>query len=229
MLHKTQGIVLNYMRYRDTSIIVKIYTEKFGIQSYIENGIRSIRSKNKIALFQPMTLLDLVVYHDERKPIQRIAEVRCLQPFKSLPYDIGKSSIALFLIEILGKTLKEEEENQSLFGFLQQSILVLDELERFENFHLIFLLQLSFFLGFSPHEAAEISNQFQENNIGLAVTEVDELALNQLIEATYGSELNLNRTHRNHLLDVIIIYYRLHIENFGNIKSLQVLKEVSRA
>ncbi|MFC0185163.1 DNA repair protein RecO [Pseudarcicella hirudinis] len=150
MLRKTKGIVINYIRYRETSIIVKIFTEEFGIQTFIENGVRSAKSKNKIALFQPLTLLDLVVYHKEGKDLHRISELKCLIPFQTLPFNIYKSSIALFITEILGKCMKEETGNISLFRFLLNSILWLDAAEDdFENFHLQFLIKLASFLGFS--------------------------------------------------------------------------------
>src|SRR4051812_40998701 len=113
MLHKTRGVAISYIRYRESSIIAKIYTELFGIQSYIVNGVRSSTSKtNRIALFQPLTLLDLVVYHKEKSDnVRRISEIKCYNPFNTLPYNVVKSSLALFVTEILGKTLKEEEAN----------------------------------------------------------------------------------------------------------------------
>ena len=229
MLGKTRGIVLSFVRYRDTSIIVKIYTEKYGLQTYIENGVRSSRSKNKIALFQPMTLLELVVYHDDKKDLHRISEIKCAYPFRSIPYEINKSSIALFLIEMLGKCLREEAENKVLFDFLFNSIIVFDELEQhFENFHLIFLLQLSFYLGFSPVDANDFIEQFKEYNLGIQLGEKEESAINQLIAATYESELSIGRRLRGHLLEILILYYRLHIEGMGEIKSLAVLREVMR-
>jgi DNA repair protein RecO (recombination protein O) len=229
MLQKTSGIVLNFMRYRDTSIIVKIYTEKLGIQSYIENGVRSSRSKNKIALFQPLTLLDLVVYHDEKKNLHRLSEIRCMYPFKTIPYTINKSSIGLFLLEILGKTLKEEAENKVLFDFIFHSLIAFDELEEnYENFHLIFLLQLSFYLGFSPENASEIVQNFKETNIGIQFEAKNQAQINELIAATYDSKLSIQRTDRNHLLEILLVFYRLHIEGMGEIKSLDVLKEVMK-
>jgi DNA repair protein RecO (recombination protein O) len=236
MLHKTRGIVINYIRYRETSIIVKIYTERFGIQTYIENGVRSSKSKNKIALFQPLTLLDLVVYHDEKKEIHRISEIKCNTPFRTLPYDILKSSVAMFLDEILNKTLKEHSENEILFDFLHHSLVILDELEEhFENFHLIFLLKYAFFLGFAPNTAKEIANQLQGNHIGITF-EADspkgginyQAVMDRLLMANYHDLLPINRQVRNHLLEIILLFYRLHFEDFGEMKSLQVLREVMK-
>jgi DNA repair protein RecO (recombination protein O) len=227
MLHKTRGIVINYIRYRETSIIAKIYTEKFGIQTYIENGVRSSKGKNRIALFQPLTLLDLVVYHDEKKEIHRISELKCSYPFSSIPYNILKSSVGMFMDEILNKTLKEHSENHFLFEFLYHSIIELDESNaHFENFHLIFLLKLSFFLGFSPQNANEFIEQFKDFSIGYEINLDYQKALNHLILAEYNTPFTYSRQTRNYLLEIILAFYQIHVEEFGEIKSLPVLKEV---
>src|SRR5688572_1942923 len=160
MLVKTRGIVLNFIRYRETSIIVRIYTEQLGLQTYIVNSVRKKGPTTRIALFQPLTLLEMVVYRSGSGGISRISEYKCAHPLLNLHFDIRKSSVALFLSEIISASVKEEEENLPLFKFLYQSIVAFDNLEKnFENFHLSFLLQLSHFLGFGPHNAAEITNQ----------------------------------------------------------------------
>jgi len=224
MLHKTRGIVINYIQYKETSIIVKIYTEHFGIQTYIENGVRSAKGKNKIALFQPLTILDLVVYHDVKKEINRISEIKCTQPFKSIPYNIIKSSLGIFLNEILNKTLKEHEGNEALFGFLIDTLNYLDFHENhIENFHLYFLLNFCFYLGFAPENGNEILDQlgldFKDNG-------TLEKIINEIIDADFGAEIQINKSYRIAILDLILNFYALHIENFGEIKSIAILKEV---
>lgn len=227
MLHKTRGIVISYIRYRETSIIAHIYTEKFGIQSYIENGVRSSKGKNRIALFQPLTLLDLVVYHDDKKEIHRISEIKCSYPYQQIPYDIHKSSIGMFLDEVLSKTLKEHVENHYLFEFLYFSFIEFDEkTDHFENFHLIFLLKYAFFLGFAPQNANEIIEQFREMNVSMMIDLDYQRAINQLIISEYNTPLTFSRQTRNYLVEIILNFYNLHIEDFGEIKSLPVLKEV---
>jgi len=162
MLQKTRGLVLNYLRYRETSIIVKIYTEEFGVQTYIENGVRSSKGKNKIALFQPLTLLDLVVYFKDSAGIQRISEIKVNHPYSTIPFDITKSTIALFITEVLSKTLKEEAGNPRLFQFLRESLIWLDQAtEGYENFHLWFLLRLSFYLGFEPTTGQQLAQELK--------------------------------------------------------------------
>jgi DNA repair protein RecO (recombination protein O) len=226
MLAKTQGIVINYIKLRETSIVVNIYTEAFGIRSYIENGIRSAKSKNKIALFQPLTQLDLVVFERETKGLKRISEVKCNVPYHTLPYDIGKSCIALFLAEILKKCLREEESNPPLFNFLAKAFSYLDEpTAEIANFHLIFLIKLSAYLGFSPETADQVLIEFQAINLRPFNAELIA-SFNQLLTLDLDDELKITRLQRADLLDIILSFYKIHIENFGELKSKEVLKEV---
>ena len=111
MLHKTRGIALSYLKFKESSIIARIFTEAFGMQSYIVNNIRSKTAKSKIALYQPLTILEMVVYHNKRKEIHRIGEIKCSYIVQTIPYNIKKTSIALFLTELLNQTLREEGEN----------------------------------------------------------------------------------------------------------------------
>ena len=227
MLHKTKGIVINFIPYRETSIIAKIYTEEFGIQTYIENGVRSSRGKNRMALFQPATLLDLVVYMNPKKSIQRISEIKCNHPYETLPYDILKSSIALFIIEILHKTLSEEDSNKPLFNFLWHTLTDLDGASSsFENMHLQFLINFAFYLGFAPQTAKEIGSQFRESGILIELSMENRQRLDQLIRGDNPAEVKIGRNQRNELLNTLLDFYRLHVENLSEIKSLAVLREV---
>ncbi len=228
MLHKTRGIVINYIRYRETSIIVKIYTEEFGIQTYIENGVRTAnaRSKNKIALFQPLTLLDLVVYHRDNGSIMRISEVKCNTPFQTLPYQFVKTGIALFITEVLSKTMKEEAGNPEMFFFLYHSILFLDaQPEGYENFPIQFLLKLSRYLGFAPLQARELMEQIGEIRLTES-TETESAALDALIHHNYSEHVRLPGVVRRNLLEHVLRFYQLHVENFNELRSLPVLKEM---
>lgn len=231
MLHKTRGIALNYIRYRESSIIAKIYTEAFGIQSYIVNGVRSSKSKmNRIALFQPLTLLDMVVYHKSKEStIHRISEIKCYSPFQSLPYDVFKSSLALFVTEILGKTLKEEEPNEPLFQFIEDSVLYLDEAEGgFENFHIQFLLQYASYLGFGVETIADLEGELKENHFPQIADARELNATDYLLQNPYGIEVALDRTRRVDILEKLIFFYKIHMDTLGEIRSLDVLREVLR-
>jgi DNA repair protein RecO (recombination protein O) len=231
MLHKTRGIALNYIRFRETSIIVKIYTEEFGIQSYIVNGIRSAKSKtNRIALFQPLTLLDLVVYHKSKEQtIHRLSEVRCSLPFRSLPFDFVKSSIALFITELLVKTLREEEANEPLFQFLLEAIVYLEQADaHFENFHLQFLAKFSFYLGFGAESVREIEEQLTENLYPYPLEPAMREALRGFLHLPFDYTANLTRLQRSKLLDTLVFYFKIHLEGLGEIKSLEVLRELMK-
>jgi DNA repair protein RecO (recombination protein O) len=227
MLHKTGGIVINFIKYRETSIIVKIYTEKFGIQSYIVNSIRSQKSKSKMALYQPLTILDLVVYYKNNQGINRISEAKCAYPFNDIPFSPLKSGMAMFITEILSKVLKEETENLPLYHFIRNSILWLDYTQsNFNNFHLQFLLSLSQFLGFIPSSPDELFGQLQiELNPEIKTLQID-VAFKNLIGSKYDEEITFSTQTRRKVLDLLLQFYQLHIGSMGEIKSVQVLKEV---
>ena len=228
MLQKTRGIALSYIRYRETSIIARVYTEEYGLQSYIVNSVRTARSKNnRIALFQPLTLLDMVVYYKNDRDLHRISEVKTNYPFRSLPFDVSKSTIAMFVTEMLNKVLKEEASSPVLFRFLAESILFLEEAQTdFENFHLAFLLKLSFFLGFGPESDREFESQLRENSYPFLPDTETETALNIMLRQPFGTPIKLARTSRNDLLDALVAYYQIHIDSIGEVKSLPVLREV---
>ncbi len=231
MIHKTRGIALSYLRYRETSIIAKIYTEEFGIQSYIVNGVRSVKSKtNRIALFQPLTLLDLVVYHKSKEQtIHRLSEIKCSLPFKSLPFDFVKSSIALFMTELLVKTLREEETNPPVFEFLCESITYLEQTNAdYESFHLQFLVKFAFFLGFGAETVREVEEQLAENLYPYSLEPEMKEAMQVFLHLPYEARVRLERLQRSKLLDALIFFYKVHLDGLGEIKSLEVLRELMR-
>lgn len=221
MIHKTRGIVFRYTKYGDTSIIVSIFTELFGLQTYLVNGIRSKTARGKISLFQPMTLLDLVVYHRENANILRIKEVRCLHAYRHIHEDIRKTSIALFLSEILNKAVKDQSNAETIFDFLMRSFITLDQLEGIENFHLQFLIQLSRHLGFGVHETSEVL-------AGSTFSVEDDEGLRSLLKARYDAPPQLTYACRKHLLDQMLLFYYRHIDGMTEVRSVDVLAEVLR-
>ncbi len=211
MLVKTRGLVFKYFKYKDTSIIVKILTEQLGVQTYIVNGVRSKKANTKIALYQPLTFLDLVVYSKPNAEMHRISEIRCSEPFRSIPYDIKKSAIAVFLAEVLYKSIKEQEECLPVFNFIHDSIFSLDTFEEgFEDFHLQFLYNLSNYLGFGMAESSSI---------------LDDYIL-QILQAPYNKVNRLSGSQRKQGLAFIIEFYKTHIAGLGEVRSVDVLKEV---
>ncbi|MCW5912227.1 MAG: DNA repair protein RecO [Cyclobacteriaceae bacterium] len=221
MLVKTKGVVFRLTPYGDTSVIVNVFTDLFGLQSYIVNGVRSNSKKSRIALFQPLTLLDLVVYHKENGNIMRMKEVKCYHPYSGLIREVHKSAIALFINEVLNKSVKEQSHASEIFEFIAQSLVTLDNHPKPENFHLIFLLGLSRHLGFAPNQTSEVLGAHW-------MDEQEERLLDQLLHTTYHSELTLTYSQRQSLLNGLLRFYQTHIDGFGEIKSLAVLQEVLR-
>lgn len=220
MLYKTRGIVFRFTKYGDTSIIVNIFTELFGLQTYIVNAVRTKSAKSQIALYQPLTLLNLVVYHKENVAIARIKEVQCAHPFATLHTDVRKSTLALFLNEVLNKSIREQSHASEICSFLFDSLEVLDRLNQgYENFHLVFLIKLSRFLGFGPHSVDEIL-------VGRLIDAEEEMVLKSLLTTDFSEQIPMNNNQRRSLLSVILQFYKQHIENFGEVKSVQVLREV---
>lgn len=221
MLHKTRGIVFRFTKYGDTSVIVNIFTHQFGLQSYIVNGARSKSSRGIISLYQPLTLLELVVYHRENSGIQRIKEVKCLHAYQSIHQDIRKTTIALFLNEMINKAVKDQSNAESIFSFLMNSFIALDQLDVVENFHLQFLIKLSRHLGFGPHAPQEVLEGFR-------ISAEEEVALKFLLDTDYGQPLTIAYTERKNILDLLVNFYHRHIENLGEVRSVDVLKEILR-
>lgn len=221
MIHKTRGIVFRFTRFRETSIIVTIFTELFGLQAYLVNGVRSSKSSsNKMALYQPLTLLDLVVYHRANANIHRIKEIKCFHPYRSISSDVKKSTLALFINEIVNKSIKEESAAPELFEFVFQSMILLDNQEEgFENFHLIFLLKLSRHLGFGAYDLHSLSGS-------RILSEEEEQGLEKILSAQYDQPIPINNHQRRAILSRLLQFYAEHIETFGEIKSVPVLREL---
>jgi DNA repair protein RecO (recombination protein O) len=220
MLYKTRGIVFRFTKYGDTSIIVNIFTHAFGLQGYIVNSVRS-KSSRTISLYQPLTLLDLVIYHRENANLLRIKEVKCLHAYQTIHKDIRKTTIALFLNEMVNKAVKDESNAGSIFDFLMRSFISLDQLEVIENFHLLFLIKLSRHLGFGPHASHEVLD-------GQRVSEADDKVLQTLLAADYGEPISITHDTRKNVLELLLAFYQKHIENLGEIRSVEVLKEILR-
>lgn len=239
MLFTTKGIVLHHFKYSEKSVIAKVYTEKFGLQSYILNGVRSAKSKNKAVYLQPLSLVEISANHKEKKGLQQVKSIQLSTVYESIPFNIGKTSIAFFLAEILYKTIKEEETNYTLFEFLYNALQVLDLKEtNYANFHLIFIAQLCHFLGIPPQnktiDAAFIYFDLQEGvfiNIkpphqNFINSPIANLLIEILNSNLNEKNLSLSYSDRKKVLTALLDYYNLHLSNFENLKSLAVLEEV---
>lgn len=239
MLQKTRGIVLHYIKYGDTSIIAYIYTEIFGRQAFIVNGVRKKRSRIKLNQFQPLSVLELDLYYKPNRDIQRIKEIKNSLLLNTVHDDVIKGSIALFIAEILYKTLREIEPNKPLFDFIYNSIQILDlKTNGIKNYHLVFLLLLSKYLGISPVDEDQKSIEFgvteqqvlKKSGKGLSfiLTPEEKEAMIQLHQYSFQKleKIRIDNNTRSGLLEKFIEYYKIHLEGIGTIKSLTVLKEV---
>lgn len=238
MLHQARGIVLHHIRYSETSVIARIYTDKFGLQSYLIRGVGSQKAKIKLGLLEHLSLLEMVVYYRDGKSLQTIKELRPAHIFRSLHSDIRKSSQALFINEVVYKSVKEEESNEALFGFLYNSVLDLDEPGAFSpSFHLSFLLQLSRLLGFAPRpnyfNGAWFNLRegvFEPNHPGHTETVAPEFSgyLHDLMQNSISGNnaLSIPGAARGMLLNKLIEFYKLHLPNFSGLNSPAVLHEV---
>jgi len=239
MLHKTRGIVLNHIKYSESSLIVTIYTELYGRQAYIVQGVRGKKSRTKANIFQALFLLDMEVYNKPKRDLQRAKEIQIAHIFTSLPYDLRKSTLAIFIAEILYKTIQEEEPNSDLFNYLFNSIQMLDYKDKgIANFHIYFLIHLSKYLGFFPSNNYTEKECYFDLKLGRFVQLKpmhllfleDDLSkiFHHLLEFSENQHEDIQMTYKQRieLLEKIIEYYGLHNEGISNIKSLEVLKEV---
>lgn len=230
MLKRTKGIVLGSIKFKETSIIVKVFTEEFGTLSFIVNGVRSAKAKGKAALYQPLTLLDLVVYFKEGKDLLRISEAQMNVSFREIPFDPIKRTLGIFLTEFFSKTLREEQANKALFEFLFNSIELLDHQQKhIENFHLQLLLKASVYLGYGPQGDLDFLKQLIESGIHFNRFENEQDIVARLIKEAYGSEIVISNAERRELLHQIIQFYAIHLHQEIDIKSLEVLKTVLSA
>jgi len=236
MIEKTLGIVLKQIKFGETSIIAHLYTRRWGRIGILVPGARRSSKNRKAHLFQPLTILELEVYFKANRDLQKIKEVKNHSPFMHLTGDPVKSSVALFLAEILNKTLREEESNEELFDFLDSHIQFLDITDQgIANFHLYFLLRLSRHLGFNPGVPPAKSGLWFDLSIGSFTTipplhdafltpELTALLIRFLsVQASDLASIIVDRDKRMELLDGILRYYYLHLEGLGEIRSHQVL------
>lgn len=239
MLHKTRGIVLKTTLYSEGSVIVQIFTEKLGIQSYIINGVKKPKAKIRMNMLQPLHLVDLVVYHKANASLQRVSELRPSPIFRNIPYDIMKSTMVMFLNEVLYKSIRQQMTDEHLFDFIFNAICWFDESGELNvNFHLSFLLKLSRFLGFAPSTTSKSDQNYfdlQEGEfksmppahphfIGKAEAQLFILLFTTPFEKI--NEIKIENKIRRVILDKILVYYTLHTASFGEILSHQVLEDV---
>ena len=237
MLTKTQAIVLHSIKYGETRLIVDMFTRNFGRQSFIVSIPKTPKGKIKKQFFQPLTLLEIETDIRQNLQLQKLGDVRLATPFTSIPFEPDKLAISLFVAEFLYYALRSEQRNELLYDYLENSIMWLDgQQNSFANFHLVFLLRLTRFLGFYPnlddYEDGDYfdlrESEFMRNppvhKDFLHPEEAKKVQLMMRMDFPTMHLFRMSHEERNRLLEVALKYYRLHLPDFPEMKSIEVLQ-----
>lgn len=235
MLVKTKAIVISSLKFQEKSLIVRCLTLSDGLKSYfVPNAFAAKKSNQKIAYFQPLTVLEIEANHKNKGTLEHFKEIKLAHAYQSISTNILKSTIVMFLSEIMHHSIHEEEKNEDLFLFLESALLWLDAHEEVANFHLILLVEMSKFLGFYP-DTSNSEYPFFEKNEGIFIPQQSISCLNEqethlfkrLLEVKFDSDQKIFAgIERQALLKILLSYYAIHLDGFKNPKSLEVLKEV---
>ncbi|TGV00694.1 DNA repair protein RecO [Flavivirga rizhaonensis] len=237
MLIATNAIVLSKLKYRDNDLIVRCYTEQLGIVSFLLRGVlKNKKGHSKTAYFQLLSQLQLVFLYKNNRSLQTIKETKLNTIYTSLHSNVLKSSIVMFLSEVLSNTLKEEEKNETLYSYIETTLLWLDTHSEYSNFHLLFLLNLTRYLGFYP-DTKNIDYPFFNLNEGkfeiksqdrYTISGENLTLLKQLLGTTFDalSTVQINARQRQSFLSMILLYFELHLGSFKTPKSLQIFNQV---
>ncbi len=237
MIVTTNAIVLSSIKYAEADLIVSCFTESAGLKSYLlRNVLKSRKGKLRASYFQPLTQLEITAVHRDKGTLERIREVRILEPYQSLHTNVIKGSIVMFIAEILKSAIREEEANLPLFDYLQQSLDWLDSHESIANFHILFLLKLTAYLGFYP-DVSTLDNEyfnledgfFEATPTGLASEKGENV---ETLKTFFGIDfealdrIKLSKKTRSGVLNLILGYYQLHLQAYKKPKSLLVLNQL---
>lgn len=237
MLVKINAIVLSKLKYRDNDLIVKCYTKQKGIVSYLARGaLKSQKGSSKAVYFQPLSLVLIEEQFNASRSLQGIKEIKLDYLYKSLHTDVLKTAIVMFLSEVLSTVLKEEEQNEPLYDYIENTLKWLDYKTEFSNFHLLFLLNLTKYLGFYPDDQNRENECFNLSN-GLFDSKKDEFysisgqnlsVLKQLLGIDFDgvNTIKLNSKQRQSFLNMLLLYFELHLGDFRKPKSLQIFNQV---
>ena len=239
MLATTEGIVLHTIKYGESSVIATIYTRDFGRQSYLINSARGKNAKNKVGMLQPLFLVDIVAYYKQSRELNRVKELKSNQNYQNISFDIIKSALVIFLAEMLYRSIHEQESYPEMYDFIKHSLLYFDIMETgTANFHIYFLYRLTEYLGFLPElKGTGFKNWFdmkkgtvvhvQPSHPFYANADETEILINLAgLKLHEIDQFKISRKLRDSLLSVIVEYYQLHFDDSGEIKSLNILREV---
>ncbi|MCF6131353.1 DNA repair protein RecO [Flavobacterium wongokense] len=232
---KTKAIVISSLKYQEKSLIVKCLTQSDGLKSYfVPNAFSAKKSNQKIAYFQPLSMLEIEANHKNKGTLEHFKEIKLAHAYQTISTDIVKSTIVIFLSEIIHHSIHEEEKNENLFDFLESALLWLDAHDEMANFHLILLLEMTKFLGFYP-DTSEIDLKFFDTKEGVfstfqgmdCLSEHETFLFKKLLALKFDSDQKVFAgIERQILLKILLQYYTTHLDGFKKPKSLEVLKEV---
>lgn len=237
MIVATKAIVFSAIKYSEADLIVSCYTQVAGIKSYLLRGVlKSKKGKLKVSYFQPLTQLELIAEHKNKGTLEYIKEAKVFEPYKTLHTTIVKSGLVMFLSEMLKNIIREEEPNDQLYLFLENSFNWLDQNEEVANFHIFFLLQLSMYLGFYP-DATNIGDKYfnimegsfqpiNDNNYCLEGDQIENFKYFFEIDFETLQTIKLSKTERQNVLELILSYYSFHVQGYQKPRSLAVLSQL---
>ena len=240
MIITTRIIVLTKIKYKDYDLIIRAYTKHRGAVSYlIKGGLKSSKTnRTKSVYFQPLMQLSVEENYKPNQSLQYLKDLKAHYLYKTLYTNVYKSAIVMFLSELLGNVLKEEEQNEDLFDFIEKAFQYLDNEEQFANFHILFLLKLSRYLGFQPNNPKEEYNffnlhtgSFESSSIGqYSVSGKNLTLLKQMLGTNFDDVylIKINAKERNAFLSMLLLYFELHLDGFKKPKSLTILSEIFR-
>ncbi|WP_136466540.1 DNA repair protein RecO [Flagellimonas onchidii] len=233
----TKAIIFSSLKYGDTSLIVKAFTESDGLKSYLLKGVLSSKKgKLKAAYFLPLMQLEIVAVHKNKGTLESIREAKVTVPYKTVHTDIVKNSIVLFLAEMLGNSIQEGEQDEALFNYLEYALCCLDEFESNPNFHTLFLLNLTKYLGFYPDASFQDEPYFdllegsfcKKPSLNPLIQGENLECFKKLLGINFDAfpTVRMNKLQRQELLKNVILYFELHLHGFRKPKSLAVLNAV---
>ena len=238
-MHQSRAIVLRQIKYSETSLILKIYTEKEGLLSFIAKGVRGKKGKLRSAQFQPLNLIDLSYREARKSELRQIIDLKVIDPFTDLPFNPVKRTIAIFIAELIHNAIKEQEPNLKLFEFLYNSIHWIDlSKESYNNFHLLFMMKFTKHLGFYPMLDGDNEAKYFDLQQGVFSRSTPKhpyfidseqlIAWKQLINVKFETINNLlfSISLKRKLLQTMMLYYKLHLIHFKELNSHHILQSV---
>ena len=238
-MHQSRAIVLRQIKYSETSLILKIYTEKEGLLSFIAKGVRGKKGKLRSAQFQPLNLIDLSYREARKSELRQINDIKVIEPFTDLPFNPVKRTIAMFMAELIQNAIKEQEPNAKLFDFLYNSIHWVDlSKESYNHFHLLFMMKFTKHLGFYPMLDGQKEARYFDLQQGVFsrgapphsyFIDSEQLsAWKQLINVKLetNNSLLFSNSLKRKLLQTMMLYYKLHLIHFKELNSHHILQSV---